>query len=209
MDEMTVTTTAKKTDKAKTALVKAEERQAKIAQKKAEYRIKWQRMYADYREQREVERLQKACEILATRGRPETITDETITRILDLHASGESLTQCCELFGHSRISLWRRVQNDDGLRNRLADAREANAHARIDRAWTDARVEPDVERAKLLADMARWEASKVLPALYGERVQLQAPDGVVFSLNIGQLPEPKEEKEINPAVLRVADSHQP
>jgi hypothetical protein len=183
--------------KARLAVEAAEERHAQVVAKKAAYRIKWQRTYREFLAEQEAERVRKMTEVIEARlGRPRHITEQQLDTVLELHAEGEPLQTSCEALGFSRVQFMTRVRESADLLARLARAREENAHAKVDGAWAIARTEPDVERAKLLTELCRWEVSKVLPHLYGDRLKLEAPDGVVFSMNIGQLVERKEEKLI-------------
>lgn len=181
------------TPSAPAALDAAEEQMQIRARKRAAARMAMDVARREYMQRLEDERLKTVIEVLKARvGRPETIPDETMQLIIELHANGEPLKPSCEAMGISRSAFYRRVEASEELRASLARARESCAHAKVDDTWAIARTEPDVERARLLSEIARWEVSKVLPHLYGDKLAVQAPDGVVFSLNIGQLVEKKE-----------------
>ena len=72
------------------------------------------------------------------------------------------------------------------LKDRLDAAREDYAHARQTLMHQMIQDEPDPVRARLIADCIKWELSKVLPRFYGDRVAIDAPDGISFALNIAR-----------------------
>jgi hypothetical protein len=190
----TMTVTASSLTAADEALSAAEAQITVRAQRRAAARMALDKARREYFEEREIERLKDAAAQMRARLAGEVeIPEERLREIIELHANGEPLKSACEAYDVSRPSFYRRVQESDALRDSLALAREASAHAKVDDVYWIARTEPDVERAKLLADIARWEVSKVLPHLYGDKLKLEGGEGVVFSLNIGQLAEPKGE----------------
>ena len=175
-------------ERATNAIESAEEVMQLRVQKRAAARLALDKVRREYFEDCETERMLKVIEQMSRRrGRPETISEAQLIEIIELHAEGEPLKLCCEAFGITRLGFMWRVNKSSDLLSRLAVAREQSAHSKVDGAWAIARTEPDVERARLLTDLCRWEVSKVLPTLYGDRLKVEAPDGVVFSLNIGQV----------------------
>lgn len=185
-----------KTTTVEVALDAAEQQMHIKAQKRAAYRMALDRARKAYFEQLEAERMKNRIEHysrLIGSGRENEIPEETLLSVIELHANGEPLKSSCEAHGFSRATMYRRVEKSEVLRDALSRAREECAHSKVDDTWTIARTEPDVERARLLTEIARWEVAKVLPTLYGDKFKVESPDGVVFSLNIGQLVEKKEE----------------
>ncbi|MGL4574239.1 MAG: hypothetical protein ACRCV9_05560, partial [Burkholderiaceae bacterium] len=58
------------------------------------------------------------------------------------------------------------------LGRRYARARERFCEANVEQIHDIAVNEPDVQRARLMIDAIKWEASKVLQGTYGDRVQV-------------------------------------
>lgn len=183
-----MTDTTAVVERATNAVDVAEDQMQLRVRKRAAARIALDKLRREYFEDLETERMLKVIEQLERRrGRQESISDDQLLHIIELHGEGEPLKLACEAFGISRMGFMNRVNGNSDLLARLAAAREQSAHSKVDGAWAIARTEPDVERARLLSDLCRWEVSKVLPTLYGDRLKVDAPDGVVFSLNIGQV----------------------
>jgi hypothetical protein len=170
------------------ALDAIDEATQRRAQKRIAARLAMDTAKRDYYKLLEMERMKTRTEFMLRHleGRQQEIPIELCYRIIALHADGETLRGACEANGISRSSLWRQCEKSEELRAALAQAREHSAHCKLDDVYWIARTEPEVERAKLLADITRWEVSKVLPHLYGDKLKVESPDGVVFSIQIGQ-----------------------
>ena len=61
------------------------------------------------------------------------------------------------------------LRKDPQLAQNYAHAKAHGIEARLDRAREVACSEPDVQRARLITDLDKWEASKLLPKKYGDR----------------------------------------
>lgn len=70
-----------------------------------------------------------------------------------------------------RSQIYERLRVDSGLANRYARAKELGIEARLDQARETAKSEPDVQRARLMIDLDKWEASKLLPKKYGDKLE--------------------------------------
>lgn len=127
-------------------------------------------------------------------GRPTTKTPDRTEAILDRLAKGETLRGICRDEGMpppSTVLEW--VKDDrDGFAERYARAREAGAYAMadelleivddgsndwIERAQKDGRVETvlnaeHVQRSRLRADARKWLLSKILPRVFGDKLDM-------------------------------------
>lgn len=111
-------------------------------------------------------------------GRPSAYRADVADKILRRMAAGETLTAICRDRGmpaHSTVRLWA-VEDREGFSARYARAREAQAHALAEAALDEALTATgDAQLARLRFDAARWFAAKMLPRVYGERAEPQAP----------------------------------
>lgn len=114
-------------------------------------------------------------------------TDETREEILRRIADGETLRNVCRSKGMPSPTLVRKWvrQDPDGFGKQYALARLDCVHARLDDAheqigniptYTDesgnVRLDPaGVNQARLYCDMAKWEASKLIPE-YNDKIDL-------------------------------------
>lgn len=146
---------------------------------------------------------------------------KTIESILETVALGKSLRVACEDHGVAHTSFLRWVDNDATLAEHYARAREAQARLWADEIITLADAEGvDPQRSRLQVDTRKWLLSKVLPKIYGDRLQidhqhsgqiqvvassLPAPDAVSAYLAQvrGELPEPDA---VDVDVVPVGDS---
>jgi hypothetical protein len=65
---------------------------------------------------------------------------------------------------------------DPELAEKYARAKADGIEARLDAARELAKSEPDVNRARLIVDLDKWEASKLLPKKYGDRQTIALED---------------------------------
>ena len=103
--------------------------------------------------------------------------DERIERILESMSEGTSLRAACREEGVTHSWFLRRVkENEHGLRDCYAAAREMQAHALADRVIEIANeagtgtIDPHTLRVRL--DAAKWAAGKILPKHYGDKVDV-------------------------------------
>ena len=106
-------------------------------------------------------------------------TDDLIENVLALVASGRSLRKSCEAHGipPSSFSRWVRADEPSGVAEQYARAREQQAHALADGVIEmamdpDAKADPNLLRVRL--DAAKWAAARILPKVYGDRVDVNA-----------------------------------
>jgi len=114
-----------------------------------------------------------------------THTDPDIYRLAcDLIASGLATKVAAAQAGTDATSLWRWVQRSDDNRDMYARARDLQARALADETLTisDAAEPETVQVAKLRTDTRKWLASKHLPKVYGDKLEVDARVEVVFRL---------------------------
>ena len=125
-------------------------------------------------------------------GRPSSYTQETADRICELLASGESLRRVCMLEGMpTRVTVMNWMDANPDFYAKYARARDIGLDERADKMDEDVDNEPDVARARLKLDYAKWYLAKLAPKRYGEKLDLgvSGPNGgpietaVTFNLN--------------------------
>lgn len=133
-------------------------------------------------------------------GRPTSYSQDVAEVILERLADGQSLRSICAIEGMpGRTTVYRWVLDDvEGFRNQYTRAREIQAYALEDdlrdiadngsNDWME-RNDPDnpgwtvngehLQRSRLRVDTRKWVASKILPKVYGEKVQQEivGPNG--------------------------------
>lgn len=131
-------------------------------------------------------------------GRPSSYTPEIAEEICERLAKGESLRTICEgdkhtdgewMPGETTVRRWlsgREEWNED-FRRQYAHAREAQADAKFDEAWTIAQAAtPDnVQVARLQVDTIKWQTGKLAPKKYGDKVlaEITGADGGAIEVN--------------------------
>lgn len=133
-------------------------------------------------------------------GRPTIFSLEMASIILGRLANGESLRSVCRdeaMPDRSTVYGWA-LDNIEGFSSQYARAREMQAHALADDILEIAddgtndwmrRNDPEnpgwqangehLQRSKMRQDARKWNAAKILPKVYGDRVQQEhvGPDG--------------------------------
>lgn len=111
------------------------------------------------------------------------VADEQIAQIL-LTMGDEviSLKAACEQHKLSYANVRRRIALSEELKTLYACAREDYQRAKVAEMHEIAITEPDVQRARLRTDLIKWEASKVLPKEFGEKIEIDA--SVKGSINV-------------------------
>lgn len=110
---------------------------------------------------------------------PPTYDAATVDAILADVSTGKSLRRACQARNvpHNTILRWVREDSPPGLSDQYARAREQQAHALADgiveiATSEDAKADPNLLRVRL--DAAKWAASKILPRVYGDRIDVNA-----------------------------------
>ena len=107
-------------------------------------------------------------------GRPVKWTAEKLQPIFDDMAEhGRSLKQVCADHKANYGAVFKAIQRDKDISELYARARDDYLHTRVASMDEIARTEPDVQRARLRIDNIKWEASKVMPKQYGDKVQTE------------------------------------
>jgi len=94
--------------------------------------------------------------------------DEAI-HVLSLLSDGIPIVQSCRDLGITRSKLYTAIDRE-GLGDMHARAREEYAEAKVEEMQNIAETVEDVSRARLLCDNIKWEAARVSPKKYGDRI---------------------------------------
>ena len=97
------------------------------------------------------------------------VSRETAIEILGMLSEGTPIIDACRLMGVTRSKLYVAL-DAEGLGDMHARAREEYAEARVAEMQNIAETVEDVSRAKLLCDNIKWEAARVSPKKYGDRI---------------------------------------
>jgi hypothetical protein len=133
-------------------------------------------------------------------GRPSKYTQELADTICERIAAGESLRAICAEVGESETTVRRWALNDvGGFSAQYARAREIQAETLVDQivqiadaSENDFTVTEDgkkivnqevVARARLRVDARKWVASKILPKVYGDKVDTNITGTMKFELS--------------------------
>jgi len=110
-------------------------------------------------------------------GRPSSYSDAIADAILERIASGESLTAICadeEMPSHVSVFRWLADPEREDFRKRYACAREAQGETKFDQVGDTAlmalRGQVDPQAAKVFIDAIKWQAAKLAPKKYGDKV---------------------------------------
>lgn len=104
------------------------------------------------------------------------VTREAAINILALLSAGQSVVQSCRELGINR-SEWYLAIDREGLADMHARAREEYAEAKVEEMQNIAETVEDVSRAKLLCDNIKWEAARVAPKKWGDKIENRHTDG--------------------------------
>lgn len=111
-------------------------------------------------------------------GRPSLYTPELGETICTRLAEGESLRAICsdsEMPSRETVRRW--LEADEAFRVQYARARDEQAHSIAEAALNDALSAPDAALGRLAFDARRWFAGKLLPKVYGDKVEHTGADG--------------------------------
>lgn len=112
------------------------------------------------------------------------INSESIKQALEMMAEGNTLKHCCAELELNYMAVWKTIHADDELLELYARAREAYAHSKVQQIHDVALSEPDVQRARLICDNIKWEACKVLPKVYGDKVETKHSGDIGLTVNV-------------------------
>lgn len=99
-------------------------------------------------------------------------TAENAEKIIDLLSNGITIKKACAEVGLSvpAFCAWRIA--DTQFDQKVVRACATGIDVRVDSAYETIDNEPDVNRARLRVDFTKWEASKRMPATYGDRLDV-------------------------------------
>lgn len=112
------------------------------------------------------------------------VTREAAINILALLSAGQPVVQSCRELGINR-SEWYLAIDREGLADMHARAREEYAEAKVEEMQNIAETVEDVSRAKLLCDNIKWEAARVSPKKYGDRITHGGDPGAPINHQVG------------------------
>lgn len=96
---------------------------------------------------------------------------EQVIEAIQRLANGAPLVNVCREMGIPRSTLYYVINNDSDLLGMLARAREEYAEARVCEMQEIAETVEDVGRARLMCDNIKWEAARMAPKKYGDKIQ--------------------------------------
>lgn len=110
-------------------------------------------------------------------GRPSIYDDGILDALCDRIMAGEGVKSICRDEAMPReVDVYRAAAKDDEICSRIARAREAQQDAIVDDiiAMADAATVENHQVVKLRIWARQWQASKLAPKKYGDRVQTDA-----------------------------------
>lgn len=96
---------------------------------------------------------------------------EQVIEAIQRLANGTPLVKVCQEMGIPRSTLYYVINTDNALLDMLARAREEYAEARVCEMQEIAETVEDVGRARLMCDNIKWEAARMAPKKYGDKIQ--------------------------------------
>ena len=97
------------------------------------------------------------------------VTTDHVERALEMISDGLPITFIANQLNLPRMTLYDSLRR---LPERYQAARHAGADALAEQIIEIADTEPDAQRARVRTDCRRWLASKFLPAIYGDKLDL-------------------------------------
>ena len=99
-------------------------------------------------------------------------------RLCEIVAEGETIQTACKLLNIPRTDITRWMNYHPDFERSLAKAKFLSADALADQLLDIAEEIPDVHRARLKSENLKWYVSKLAPARYGERLDLNVTQQV-------------------------------
>lgn len=93
-------------------------------------------------------------------------------QVCTLIASGQSVEKACELAGVTEYRYTKWLADVPAFEQSVRRARAILVDRRVDRIADVARNEPDVNRARLIIDTDKWLAAKLIPKVYGDKLDV-------------------------------------
>jgi hypothetical protein len=107
---------------------------------------------------------------------------EDQARFCTLIASGHTVDQAQKMVGVTAYRYTKWLAELPAFEAAVRRARAILLERRVDDMATVARTEPDVNRARLIIDTDKWLASKLIPKVYGDKLDVT----VEHRLDIGE-----------------------
>jgi hypothetical protein len=98
------------------------------------------------------------------------LSEEQIAEIIALMSNGITLKMACKQAGVDYANIVTRITKSETLTKAHARAREEYQRIRVDEMREIAENEPDVQRARVMIDVIKWEAARVLHKEYGDKI---------------------------------------
>jgi len=119
-------------------------------------------------------------------GRPTVVTESVQHELLIRLADGESLRKVCK-DDHipAKSTILKFLAGNKEFADHYALAKKEGCRERLDEAHEIARSEPDPQRARIIIDLIKWEASKILPKEYGDKLEVEATVQGAINVVIG------------------------
>lgn len=106
-------------------------------------------------------------------GRPTKYTEELALAICDRIEEGESLRKIClddAMPNRSTVNLW--LKNDKEFSDQYARACKVRRENKFEEMYEIAEKTDEVQRARLLVDVLKWQLSKEEPKKYGDKIDM-------------------------------------
>ena len=108
------------------------------------------------------------------------LSDDRIADVLERMADdATTLKEACFVEKLHYGNIRRRIALSDDLNALYTRARQEYVEDKVQRMELISLTEPDVARARLRCDNIKWEAARVIPKQYGDRMttEVTGPDG--------------------------------
>lgn len=93
-------------------------------------------------------------------------------QVCTLIASGQSIERACKLANITEYRYAKWMADEPAFEQAVRRARAILVDRQVDTMAAVARDEPDVQRARLIIDDIKWRASKLIPRVYGDKLDV-------------------------------------
>lgn len=120
-------------------------------------------------------------------GMSESATHSDSWDILNAIADGESARAACKRAGITHWALLKRLEKDPELAHHYTRAQQARAEKFADEIvqLADSADNTNWNAVRLQVDARKWVASKLLPKVYGDRLEVEEKRDVSITITIG------------------------
>ena len=115
------------------------------------------------------------------------IPDEALEQCLVMLADGKTLTDCAKELGYGRPTLSKRLRQTPEIEARYEQAVKEGIECSLDEAFQAATAAKDafeVQKARLIADNAKWFAAKRHAQVFGDKIEADVTDRLNIFLGI-------------------------